>query len=118
MFGVERFRGGVLGRGGVDGVVPPPVATVGPADVDSGSADHQNVLHTVLALDRFVDSGLERHRVSAPVLTVGGDHDLGFGVLDAGSQRRCEKPAKTTLCITPRRAQASIATMASGTIGM
>ena len=29
-----------------------------------------------------------------------------------------EKPANTTLCITPRRAHASIATMASGTIGI
>jgi hypothetical protein len=29
-----------------------------------------------------------------------------------------EKPANTTLCMMPRRAQASIATMASGTIGM
>jgi hypothetical protein len=29
-----------------------------------------------------------------------------------------EKPANTTLCMTPRRAQASIATIASGTIGM
>ncbi len=29
-----------------------------------------------------------------------------------------EKPANTTLCMTPSRAQASIATIASGTIGM
>lgn len=29
-----------------------------------------------------------------------------------------ENPAKTTLCMAPRRAQASIATIASGTIGM
>ena len=29
-----------------------------------------------------------------------------------------EKPANTTLCNTPSRAQASIATIASGTIGM
>ncbi len=29
-----------------------------------------------------------------------------------------EKPANTTLCMAPSRAQASIAMMASGTIGM
>src|SRR5207249_4689636 len=46
VFGVERL-GGVFGRRGIHGLVPPSVPAVGPIDVDTGAAHHQNVLHTI-----------------------------------------------------------------------
>ena len=35
----------------------------------------------------LVDGGLQRGRSAAPVAAVGGDHDLGLAVVDAGGQR-------------------------------
>jgi hypothetical protein len=46
------------------------------------------------------------------------DDDLGLGVLDPRRDSAGAKPPKTTEWIAPSRAQASIATTASGTIGM
>ena len=43
---------------------------------------------------------------------------VGPGVVDAHRELAGAKPPKTTECTAPSRAQASIATTASGTIGM
>ena len=71
-----------------------------------------------LPVDRLVDALLERHRLTAAVLAVGGDHQLGFGIFDASASAVAENPANTTEWMMPIRAHASIATIASGTIGM
>ena len=93
MLGVERF-GGVL-RGGVPHrVVPPQIATVGPADVDPGAVHHQNMLHRGLATDCLVYGGLQRDRTPAAVLAVCGDHQFGLGILDPGPQCRGRIPAE------------------------
>ena len=81
------------GEAFVDGVVPPQVAAVGPRDVDAGAAHHQHVLDGALFVvgartNRFVHRLLQRHRLAAAVLPVGGDDQRGLRVLDPGPQRR------------------------------
>jgi hypothetical protein len=88
VLGVERFRG-VLGRRHVDGFVPPQVAALGPRRVNSGAPHHKNVLYRVLLGGPgrrygLVDRLLQRYRLTAPVLPVGGDDELGLGVFNAG----------------------------------
>ena len=78
----------------VDGVVPPQVAALGPRRVDPGAAHHENVLYGLLPVDRLIDGLLERRRFPAPVLAVGGDHQLGLGILDAGRERRRREPGE------------------------
>ena len=119
MLGVERLRC-VLGRGGRRRCR----ATTGRGPsvhghVDPGAAHHQHVLHgspwpsTASSTASFSDTAF-----AAAILPVGGDHQLGLGVFDACRSAVAENPANTTVCINPSRAQASIATIASGTIGM
>ena len=48
--------------------------------------DHQHVLDALLSVDGLVYRLLQRHRLAAAELSVGGDHQLGLGVLDAGLQ--------------------------------
>jgi hypothetical protein len=79
------------------------------------------VAHDDDAVDRralgegIVDIGLQRHQPAAALAAVGGDD--GSGCRNP-SIRPCsasgEKPPKTTLWTAPIRAQASIATAASG----
>ena len=61
----------------------------------------------------FSDTALPRRNWPSVVMTT---------LASASSMRalsaEAEKPANTTECMTPSRAQASIAMMASGTIGM
>ena len=118
MLGVERLRG-VLGRRLLDGLVPPQVAALGPRRVNSGAPHHQNVLDGLLcpstasSTDSFNDTACPRRYCPSVVMT---------SLASASSMRAAsavdEKPANTTECSTPRRAHASIATIASGTIGM
>ena len=57
-------------------------------DVDAGAADDQHVLDGCrTAVDRFVDGVLEGGGLAAAPLPVGGDDQLGFGVVDARAQR-------------------------------
>ena len=93
MLGVERLRC-VLDRGGLDGVVPPQIATLRPRHVDAGAPHHQDVLHAVLAVDRLVGRFFQRYRAAAAILPVGGDQQLGLGVFDAGAQRGCREPGE------------------------
>ncbi len=88
VLGVERFRG-VLGRRHLDGFVPPQVAALGPRRVNSGAPHHKNVLYRVLfggpgRRYGLVDSLLQRYRLTASVLPVGSDDELGLGVFNAG----------------------------------
>jgi hypothetical protein len=68
--------------------------------------------------ERLVGGRLERQHLAAAVAAVGGDDDLRLGVVDAVGQRWAENPPNTTECGAPMRAHASIATAASGIIGM
>ena len=95
LLGVEGLRG-MVRRRLLDGVVPPQVAALGPVHVDSGSPNHQNVSHRGLVGDRLVDGILQRHRLSSPVLPVGGDHQLGLSVLHRALNADAENPPKTT----------------------
>jgi hypothetical protein len=67
--------------------------------------------------ERFIDVGLERHLLAAAQPFVGGEHDAAVAVDDAAGQRVGRKAANTIEWIAPMRAQASMATAASGTIG-
>jgi hypothetical protein len=108
----------VLRAGLLDGVVPPQVAALGPGHLLAGAADHDDVADGRALGDRLVHGRLERRRRAAPVATVGGDDERGVLVLDAALERVDEKPPKTTEWVAPMRAQASMATTASGIMGM
>ena len=74
----------------VDDVVPPLVAALVPLDLALRALHDEDRLDgglVVAVRDRGVDRGLERGRLAATELTVGGDDDLGVGVGDAGVQR-------------------------------
>jgi hypothetical protein len=83
----------VLGWLTVDHVVPPQVMVV-PRDVLFGAPDHQDVLNGRGLGDGLVHDFLEAGRLAAPVAAVGGDHQLGRGVLDAGGERVGAEPAE------------------------
>ena len=82
---LERL--GLMGRCRLlEHLVPPEVALV-PGGVLAGASHDENVGdRALLALEGGVDGGFERRRLAAPVATVGGDHDLGAAVVDAGAQ--------------------------------
>ncbi|CAM5488821.1 hypothetical protein SBADM41S_08527 [Streptomyces badius] len=105
--------------GGLAGgdLVPPDVAALGPGGVLAGTTDDEDVLDGVEPGDGVVDGGLQRGGLAAAVAAVGGDDDLGVRVLIRAAMASAEKPPKTTECAAPMRAQASIATAASGIIG-
>jgi hypothetical protein len=68
---------------------------------------------------RLVGGGLELHHLAAPMAAIGGDDEARAGILDPVAQAQfAEKPPNTTEWMAPMRAQACIAMMASGTIGM
>ncbi len=94
VLGVERL-GRVLVGGGVDDVVPPQVAALGPLHVLAGAPDHDDVLHAVrAAVQGPVDRRLERGRAAAAVAAVGGDDELRLGVVDPAPQRVGAEPAE------------------------
>ena len=75
-----------------DGVVPPDVAAFGHRDVGQlvrggGAVDHQDVLDRVVPGDGGVGVVLDRHGHAAAELAVGGDQELGAGVLHPELQR-------------------------------
>ena len=118
MLGSKASRLVLVARA-VDDVVPPHVAAVGPVDVLTGAAYDEHVARPSWpCAHRLVDGRLERRRRAAPVAAVGGDDD---SLASASSMRdrsaSAEKPPNTTECGAPSRAQASIATTASGIIG-
>src|SRR5699024_7396144 len=88
VLGVERLRcvvGGLLG----DDLVPPDVAVVLPVHVDPGAAHHEDLLDRLGGAgdavegvaERLVDAVLEGGGLAAAELAVGGDDDLGLGVI-------------------------------------
>ena len=102
-----------------DGVVP-AVARHLHVDRGAGVAHDQHGLDRVRAgqLQRGVDVGLERHLLAAAQAFVGGDDQLAARSRATRSAIDCgAKPPNTTEWIAPMRAQASIATTASGIIG-
>jgi hypothetical protein len=56
--------------------------------VCAGPPHHQNVFDGCLPVDRCVHRLLERDRLTAPILPVGGDDQLGLGIFDASAQCR------------------------------
>ncbi|GFG55937.1 hypothetical protein MMUR_00730 [Mycolicibacterium murale] len=120
MLGVEGLRC-VLDGGLGHRLVPPQIAALGPLDVDAGAAHHQDMVDGLSSprpamassTPAFSETACPRRYCPSVVMT---------SLAEASSMRAlsalAEKPANTTECMTPRRAHASIATMASGTIGM
>src|SRR5581483_11537924 len=84
VLGVVRL-GYVLVALPIDHVVPPDVLVV-LGDLFAGPAHDQNVFDALRPGHRLVDRGLEGRRLAAPVAAVGGDDQLGVGVLDAGPE--------------------------------
>jgi hypothetical protein len=104
---------GLVGVGlAVDDVVPPDVAAVVPVDVVAGAAHDEDLLDRVgQCCERLVDGGLEGGgRDRAGTAAVGGDDDLGLGVVDAAAQRLGGEAAEDHRVRGAERAQASIAT--------
>ena len=67
---------------------------VGPGDVLAGTAYDEDVLDAGARRDRLVDRGLEGEGAALAVAAVGGDDQLGVGVLDARGQRLGGEPAE------------------------
>ena len=84
------------GGGRLDGVVPPVVPAFVPVHVLAVALDHHNVLDRVPAFagEGVVDGGLQGAGLAAAVGAVGGDHQLGFGVVDPGAQGVGGEPAE------------------------
>jgi hypothetical protein len=112
--GLGLVRSGAGGRR----VVPPDVAALGPVDVLAGAPDDEHGADVGALLERLVDVHLERRHRPPPVAAVGGDHDPRVGVEDAAGQRLGREAAEDDRVRGTERAQASIATTASGIIGM
>ncbi len=117
MLGVERL-GGVSGDAVVDGLVPPQVApsvqvTSIPVRRTTRTCFTDGCPATASSTASLSDTALPRRYWPSVVITI---------FASASSMRArsadAENPANTTECMTPSRAQASIATIASGTIGM
>ncbi len=86
MLGLERL-GLMGGRRLLERLVPPEVAVV-PRRVLPGALDDENVLDRgVPVIEGRVDGRLEGRGCAASVATVGGDDDLGLGVVDPRVQR-------------------------------
>ena len=66
-----------------DGLVPPQIASVGPGDVGVGALDDEDVFDRSRPVDGLVDGVLDGGGLAASPLAVGGDDELGFGVVDA-----------------------------------
>ncbi len=72
-------------------VMPPDVALVVPVDVVAAALDDQHVLHRLLltlplrSLSAWSTAGLSADTLPA-IPAVGGDHELGSGVVDARAQ--------------------------------
>jgi hypothetical protein len=86
-------------------------------DVGAGALEHDDGFDATALLERLVDIGLERYAASAAQPFIGGDDKPAVAVGDRPARASGEKPAKTIEWIAPMRAQASMATAASGTIG-
>ncbi len=118
VFGVERLRGVFCGRG-IDGVVPPHIAALIPGHVNSRAPHHQHVLDgairapTASSAASLSGAGLPRRNCPSAVIT-----SLAWASAIRARSAVAVKPANTTLCIRPSRAQASIAITASGINGM
>ena len=80
--------------------------------------DHAEIGLVRRLLDRAVDQRLVMHDAPRLDPAGGGDDRLGRAIVDAHGQFVAAKPPKTTEWIAPIRVQASIASSASGTIGM
>ncbi len=83
-----------------------------------GPPQDYHALHARTLQQRLVHGRLQPNLLAAPPAAIGGDDQCGVQVLNARFHASEEKPPKTTLCVTPMRAHASMATIASGTIGM
>src|SRR5690606_23878143 len=95
---VERVLG-VVRLGGVHvgllvhDLVPPQIAVV-PGDLLTGAAHDEHALHTGALGHRLVHGRLERVGRTAAEAAVGGDDQLGVGVVDTALQRRCGESAE------------------------
>jgi hypothetical protein len=76
--------GGVLGGLAADHVVPPHVAALVEGGLLARTAHDEDMLDLRALGDGLVDGRLEGGGLAAPVAAVGGDDELGVGVLDTG----------------------------------
>ena len=78
----------------IDDVVPPDIAALVPLDVDAGALDDKHIGDRGRVDDSLVNRGLEGEDGATPVLAVGGDDELGLGVVDAALEGRGGEPAE------------------------
>jgi hypothetical protein len=110
----------VLVAGVRNQIAPPQVAAFLPVDFAAGTFEDHHVLNAfhVRVFQRVVDVFLQRDGATGAQPFIGGDHQARAGVDNTSGNRFGEKPPKMTEWIAPMRAQASMATAASGTIGI
>ena len=119
ILGVHRLAGtGFAGLGGR--LVVPNVAPLGPGDLAAGAPDDDRGFDDVAG---FLDGGVHVDLQGHPLRPPRRPSSAVMRTLEAASFMRLasdsgEKPPNTTECMAPMRAQASIATAASGIIGM
>ena len=119
IFGVH-FAGGAVGGDALGQLMPPQIAPFLPVARFPGALEHHDVGHADYAgiFQRIVDVLFQRHGTAGAQAFIGGDHQPGVESIMRPATASGEKPPKITECTAPIRAQASIATAASGTIGI
>ena len=89
----------------------------GDRGLETFSLHDQHMLDARRVRDGFVRDGFQSEDLAAPIATVGRDHQLGLGIVDAIAQRLRAEPSKDDAVNGAIRAQASMATGSSGIIG-
>ncbi len=93
LLGVHGLGRAVVGGAGHE-VVVPLVPALHHGDVGLGAADHHHVLDGGRVLEGDVGVGLEGDGLGPPPPAVGGDQDLGLGVVDPVAQGVGREPAE------------------------
>src|SRR5699024_8285166 len=119
IFGVHLFRLVLIARL-LNQVVPPQVAPFLPVNFPASTLQYHHMLYAgdVRVFQRVINVFLQRNTAPArtPSSEVITSRELESIMRPATASG--EKPPKITECTAPMRAQASIATAASGTIGI
>ena len=79
---------------------------------------NKHILYAGTIQKRLIYGVLKRHFLAAPPTAIGRDDNRGVRSCMRTFKASAEKPPKTTLCVIPKRAQASSAMGSSGTMGM
>ena len=77
------IQGQSLALGGLAGheIIVKDIASLGHGYIDAGSLDHNYLLYGGCGLEGLIHIGLERQGLAAPVEAVGGDDNLGLGIV-------------------------------------